>query len=207
MVYASDKNRAAAGSELHLNFKLASGGEYLALVDPDGTTVVSEFTPTFPQQIEGFSYGVGGLAPADPPGYFASPSPGSANGTLLSAPLVAPVLDPPCATFTGSVAVTITPVFPVEGGEIRYTTDGSAPTASSTLYPPGTPVSISNTTHLRARVFDTGGDGGAIAGGQYQELATTSNLSGINSPSSFDSNLPIMVVENFGAGESNHPSG
>ena len=92
VVYASDKNRATAGSELHTNFKLASGGEYLALTAPDGTTVLSEFAPTFPAQEAGFSYGVGGPAPDDPTGYFASPTPGSANGTLLSAPLLAPAI-------------------------------------------------------------------------------------------------------------------
>lgn len=202
VVYASDKNRAVAGSELHLNFKLAGGGEYLALVEPDGTTIISEFTPTFPVQVEGFSYGVGGLAPADSRGYFATPSPGSQNGTLLSAPLIAPVLSPPYATFplNGNVVVTITPGIAFLSSEIRYTTNGSVPIKSSSLYN-GTPVTISNTTHLRARVFDTStGGGGAIAGGQYQELASSSNLSGIPAPNAFDSNLPIMVVENFGAG-------
>jgi hypothetical protein len=32
-----------AGSELHTNFKLSSAGEYLALVAPDGSTIVAEF--------------------------------------------------------------------------------------------------------------------------------------------------------------------
>jgi len=31
-VFASDKNRAIAGSELHTNFKLTAGGEHLALI-------------------------------------------------------------------------------------------------------------------------------------------------------------------------------
>lgn len=197
VVFASDKNRAVAGQELHLNFKLASGGDYLALVEPDGTTIISEFAPTYPAQADGFSYGVGGLAPGDPAGYFASPSPGSNNGTLLSAPLIAPILSPPCATFSANISVTVTPAFP--GAEIRYTTNGSVPTGSSTLY--STPLTISSTTHLRARVFDTdSGGGGEIASGTFQKLATSSNLGGINPPSTFTSDLPIMVVENFGAG-------
>ena len=144
VVFASDKDRAVAGSELHLNFKLASGGDYLALVRPDGTTIDSEFSPLFPQQVAGFSYGVGGLAPDDPTGYFASASPGSNNGTLLSAPLVAPIISPPSATFTSSVSVAITPA--IGGGEIRYTTNGSAPTASSTLY--SGPITISSTKSI-----------------------------------------------------------
>jgi hypothetical protein len=197
VVFASDKNRAVAGQELHLNFKLASGGDYLALVEPDGTTIISEFSPIFPAQVAGFSYGIGGLAPDDTAGYFASASPGSNNGTLLSSPLVAPILSPPCDTFATSTSVTITPAFP--GAEIRYTTNGSAPTSASTLYT--TPVSLSSTTHLRARAFDPGtGGGGEIASGSFQKLATTSNLGGINSPNTFTSDLPIMIVENFNAG-------
>lgn len=57
LVYASNKDRAVAGDELHTNFKLSSGGEYLALIKPDQTTVVSEFNP-FPLQNEDISYGV-----------------------------------------------------------------------------------------------------------------------------------------------------
>ena len=45
LVFASGKNRALAGSELHTNFSLNAGGEDLALVTPDGGTVVSSFSP------------------------------------------------------------------------------------------------------------------------------------------------------------------
>ena len=41
---------------LHTTFALSSGGEYLALLRPD-LSVASEFTPEFPSQPEGFSYG------------------------------------------------------------------------------------------------------------------------------------------------------
>lgn len=54
VVFASNKDRA--GSELHTNFKLSSGGEYLALVKPDGVTRTSEFNP-FPAQNTDVSYG------------------------------------------------------------------------------------------------------------------------------------------------------
>jgi hypothetical protein len=195
VVFASDKNRAVSGLPLHTNFKLGSSGEYLALVKPDGTTVVSQYTPNFPGQIEGYSYGLDSSAA---PGYFATPTPGAANGTSVS-PLAAPILSPACATFTTNTSVTIAESIPGVGNVIRYTTNGTEPTTSSTLYP-GSPISISSTTHLRARVFSDSGASSAIAGGLYQQLATTSNLAGINSPSTFNSDLPIMVVENFGAG-------
>ncbi len=194
VVFASDKNRAVSGSPLHTNFKLTAAGEYLALVKPNGTTVVSAYSPTFPGQVEGFSYGRNSSGTN---GYFSPTTPGAANGPLV--PHLPPLLSPACGTFTTSIAVTITDTIPGVGNVIRYTTNGNEPTTSSTLYS-GTPITISSTTHLRARVFSSLGAAGAVSGGVYQQLATTSNLAGINSPSTFDSNLPIMVVENFGAG-------
>jgi hypothetical protein len=58
VVFASEKNRRTAGSELHTNFRLESAGEYLALVAPGGTQVVSGYAPKFPRQIEDVSYGL-----------------------------------------------------------------------------------------------------------------------------------------------------
>ena len=58
IVWATEKDRAIAGKQLHTNFKLDAEGEYLALVKPDGVTVVSEYNPTFPVQTSGVSYGV-----------------------------------------------------------------------------------------------------------------------------------------------------
>ena len=58
VVFASGKNRAVSGAPLHANFNLSAGGEYLALVRPDGVTVASEFAP-FPEQVSNISYGVG----------------------------------------------------------------------------------------------------------------------------------------------------
>ena len=57
VVFASSKNRAVAGAPLHANFSLSAGGEYLALVRPDGVTVASEFAP-FPPQMPNISYGI-----------------------------------------------------------------------------------------------------------------------------------------------------
>lgn len=57
IVFASGKDRAVAGAQLHTNFKLDSDGEYLALVKPDGLTVVHEFAPAFPRQVRDVSYG------------------------------------------------------------------------------------------------------------------------------------------------------
>ena len=56
IVFASGKNRAVAGQELHTDFSLSSSGEYLALARPDGT-VAQGFAPNFPTQLSDVSYG------------------------------------------------------------------------------------------------------------------------------------------------------
>lgn len=60
IVFASDKDRSETGDELHTNFKLSAGGEYLALTRSTfvgGIEVVSHFAPEFPQQANNISYG------------------------------------------------------------------------------------------------------------------------------------------------------
>ena len=57
VVFASNKNDILTGGEVHTNFKLSSGGEFLALVDVDGVTILDQFAPEFPGQTEDVSYG------------------------------------------------------------------------------------------------------------------------------------------------------
>ena len=57
LVFASGKN--LTGAELHTNFSLSNNGEYLALVDDDGTTVVHDFGAAYPEQFADVSYGTG----------------------------------------------------------------------------------------------------------------------------------------------------
>ena len=48
VVFASGKDRKVAGSELHTGFKLGGDERFLALVAPDGATVVSQYGPGYP---------------------------------------------------------------------------------------------------------------------------------------------------------------
>jgi len=59
LVFASRKDRAVAGSELHTNFSLDIDGEYLALIEPDGSSIEDSFSPEYPQQYPDISYGLG----------------------------------------------------------------------------------------------------------------------------------------------------
>ncbi len=58
LVWASSKNRRVPGQPLHTNFNLSAGGEYLALVRPDGVTVEHAYTPMFPAQANDESFGI-----------------------------------------------------------------------------------------------------------------------------------------------------
>ncbi len=58
VVFASGKDRSQLGAPLHTNFRLANGGEFLGLVNPEGE-VVSSFGARYPAQIADVSYGTG----------------------------------------------------------------------------------------------------------------------------------------------------
>ncbi len=58
IVFASDKAASHPPGELHTNFKISADGEYLALVEPNGTTIVQQFAPKTPSQQTDISYGL-----------------------------------------------------------------------------------------------------------------------------------------------------
>ena len=118
-------------------------------------------------------------------GSLISPTPGKPNTNLAASDVQFSHVGGP---FAGSFQLVLTSS---NAGEvIRYTTDGSQPTASSTLYTG--PLTISSTTQIRARSFGSVGQAGEIHTETYvQADSATANLT---------SNLPIVVLENFGAG-------
>jgi hypothetical protein len=56
VVFASGKDRKPGTGNLHTNFRLSGAGGYLALVEPDGYTVHSEYAAYSPQKAD-YSYG------------------------------------------------------------------------------------------------------------------------------------------------------
>ena len=81
----------------------------------------------------------------------------------------APVFSVPAGTFQTTQNVTITDA--TSGAAIYYTTNGIAPTTSSTLYTG--PVSVTNTTTLRAVAALPNGPAGAITTNVYTFVAAT----------------------------------
>ena len=91
-------------------------------------------------------------------GYQATPTPGKANcGKLCTEVLGAPVFSEPGRVMTGNTPVTLTLSVPEgspEGANIRYTLDGSEPTAGSTPYT--SPITFNANRVVRAKLFCDG---------------------------------------------------
>jgi hypothetical protein len=84
VVFASQKNRAVAGRQLHTNFKLKTGGEYIGLANASGI-IVSDHGAKYPEQFQDISYGFA-FTPmlTNTRGYCARATPGTGNGLLAA---------------------------------------------------------------------------------------------------------------------------
>jgi len=92
----------------------------------------------------------------------------------------------PSQSFKGTLSVGMSTT--IAGAQIRYTTDGTMPTASSTQYA-GSPVSLTATTQLRAMPFVNGAAGGLVSTALY--------ILRTNDPTS---KLPILFLDGYGKG-------
>ena len=205
LVWASNQNRRDPAKPLHTNFVLNAAGDYLALVQPDGTTVATEFAPAFPAQLENISYGVTQPAAATEPavrGPFRTPTPGARNGG--AAALFLPeraVFSRASGPFTGTITVTLTGA--AAGQQIRYVV--APPAATGAAVPePGPdatvytgPLTITASAIVRAKVFaaDNGAAGGPTTA-HYVRVATT----GPDRLDTFASHLPLLVLDTHGSG-------
>ena len=91
-------------------------------------------------------------------GYQATPTPGASNcGTIYTVVLGSPVFSAEGKVYTTNKNIRLTISVPEdapEGTVIRYTTNGSEPTATSTLY--SSPIMINSTRVIRAKLFCDG---------------------------------------------------
>ncbi len=132
---------------LHVNIKLSSSGEDLALFASDGITEIDSYT--FGTQLSNITEGrvPDGASSWD---FFSEPTPGAANST----PPGVENAEEPIASIDGgfystSVSVSLSPV--TAGSTIYYTLDGSDPTDNSEEYLG--PITITSTTPLRAIAY------------------------------------------------------
>jgi hypothetical protein len=153
-LFASGKNRAVAGEELHTNFKLDADGDYLSLAN--ASNVIQQFpgtypnARTFPSQYRNVGYGVGtnGLT-----GYFRPSTPGQPNASAYVGVVQDLQFSRPRGFYDTNISLGIYCATP--GATIRYTRDFSEPTATSGLVYSG-PVAISQSTVIRASAFRDG---------------------------------------------------
>ena len=149
VVFASEKDKTAPDSQLHTNFRLNANGEYLALVEPDGTTIAFEYGPEFPLQVANVSYGIIGNSNR----YFSKPTPGRVNGAgfLGFAPELK--LSHTRGFFDSPFDLTLGTA--TAEAVIRYTFNGEPPSANTGFVYSG-PIPINRTTTLRAAAFNSG---------------------------------------------------
>lgn len=135
-----------SGATPHAGFRLTQlDPESVILSDTSGN-VLESYT-LFPLQ-NGHSYGR--RTDGDSLwGIFANPTRGTANTGYATGYSPKPVLTPDAGFFSAPVTVSINA--PDPNVEIRYTTNGSTPTSTSTLYTG--PITVSTTTVIRARTF------------------------------------------------------
>jgi hypothetical protein len=97
----------------------------------------------------------------------------------------------PSGTFEGSLSVTLaaTASGAEAGVELRYTTDGTLPTATSTLYD-GTAISVTETTQLRAQQFVAGAASGIGSTAIY-----------IRRTFDVNSDISLIIMEAYGGGK------
>ena len=144
IVFASGSSRGLP--ELHTNFKISASGGYLALVAPDGSTVINEFANYLSQRTD-ISY--------SSTGYLSPPTPGEDNGPATAGFVGDTTFDVDRGFYETAFTVTISTS--TADATIVYTTDGTEPTLIN-----GTPSSgsasvlIDRTTVLRAAAFKPG---------------------------------------------------
>ena len=159
IVYASSANAPDANGNLHTNFRLSAGGEYLGLARPNGT-IVSGFGPggtAFPSQSDDISYGLHPLT--GDPVYFTSPTPGAANDPNGLARVGDTKFTPDRGYYQTAINVTIESA--TVGATIYYTTDGTPPVdangnaaAGAVAYTGAIP--LTRTTSIRAAAVKSG---------------------------------------------------
>jgi hypothetical protein len=190
IVFVDDSPDSVVEDEIHASFKLGSGGEYLALIKPDGATVAYQYNSEYPDQSADISYGID--AGTGEHAYFAVPTPGTANGQAIADTVQFSLKS---GTFTAPFTLELSVDSP--SADIRYTLDGSIPSDTSEIYYSG--IVVSGTTCIRAQTFDAGLENGAVVSETFIHLTTDA--------AAFTSDLPLVILENFGQGDLPDSSG
>lgn len=147
LFFASDKNTVVGGYS-HTNFKLKqTASEEVILANPSGVIVDSiSITPT--QLNHSFGRTTNGAATWS---IFANPSPNATNSGAFQGYAPKPAFSLAPGFYANSQIISMSTPDPLS--TIRYTSNGTDPTPSSTLYTG--PIIVDSTTLIRARCFSS----------------------------------------------------
>lgn len=146
VVYCDSK---AAGSGPVAPFSLSNGGETLYFISPEGA-VIDVFRTGM--TTVGVTSGRADRSRTGDRCFFVQPTPGQKNGTPLDGYVHEPVFVQNRLSYASSATVEITCA--TDDAEIRYTTDGSAPTRDSKLY--SGPLTVKGNMVIKAKAFRSG---------------------------------------------------
>mgnify|MGYP001294101045 CR=1 FL=1 len=144
--------------EGRLSFNLQVKGDYLALVDRDGETVLHDFGKEYPKQKTNVSFGVAapwsdGVSPVGYHGFLIQPTPGEPNSGRLLGTVASVKLSHSRAFVDEPFRLSLKTK--TKGAEIRYTTNGAEPTLEEgQSYQE--PIPIAATTVIRVSAFRDG---------------------------------------------------
>ncbi len=148
-------------------------GFELSLDATSFTTVATLDSISYGTQVTDISYGRDPVNPALWQN-FVEPTPGTENTTAIVTDLrlTSPAVEisPSPGLYTDPETITLS----TTAGDIHYTLDGSNPSSNSPIY--DTPIPISSTTIVRAKVFEAGKVPGQIATSTYLYGETFSGL-------------------------------
>ena len=137
-------NTELTDATIHAPFTLSRKESWVYVVNLNGG--FSDFMHIYDVPYQG---SVGRVTGENGTYYFTKPTPGTENGTGVAFISATPVVETPDGVYNdvNNVDVVLT-----GKGEIRYTTDGSLPTAASQLYTD--PIRLTSTTVIRAASFE-----------------------------------------------------
>lgn len=148
MVFCSKRN-TVNGNQYHPNFNLSqTEGDWIILSNTFGNVVDSFKIVHMTKANHSVGRSTNGAADFK---LFTTPTPNAANTGAVNFYVPTPIFSVQAGFYPATQTVSIT--CSDATATIRYTTDGSDPTTTSTLY--SGPVTISNTTVLRATAFGT----------------------------------------------------
>ena len=178
LVFASGKDRTKVLAHLHTNFRLDAADSALLLVDPN-KNIVSEFTPQ--KQTADVSDGRVRGEPTTR-GFFTRPTPSWANASSGKGFAPKVVFSQAGGNFTEPFALQL--ATGIADAVVRYTLDGSLPSPASPVF--SAPLLLTNSTHLRARAYQTG----LLPGPPRSEVFLRLHTNAL----AFTSSLPLLIM-------------